>query len=488
MMPAVPNTRSVDHIKVFERSSSYRLTCIALTIWWLAFLYPLIATRSVEDDLQLGADQSAQATSEGSLTNQIIVVSFAVLGIVHLPHALRVLRKRREMIWPVCALAVYVLWATASLFWSDDIALTIRRLGIMILSFVGVIGLGAGFYSRTSEPALRVARHVMYASWVALIVLFVSRFQSTDLTDLFRPEFVLRNTTTLPYMFPLAYGIVAALVLRWSGKIKQIVSLSLFVIVLLLLRGRTQLANTAAVGLLTLSRLIKTGPTRVVCAVIGAVFSAQQIDLATGGWIFRYCVNFLADSSSRLLYYVSRGRGLDDLLSLDGRVPLWQALWPYIYERPLIGYGFGAFWRQDRFYAISLKINWVAPTAHNGSLEEMLGTGVVGLALLLVFWFSTMRATLRVTGKEKRERYLVCGWLLLFLFFYLTGAVELSSFATPLLFSLTALFALLGERIDNSSRRSVSRIDPSFSQELRNYATQQTYGKTILHGSWADPV
>src|SRR6266478_7947785 len=102
-----PNAASLRRVNAFERSNWYRFTCIALMLWWIVSLYPLIATQHVEEDLRREAEEAAQATSEGSLTNQIIVVSFALLGGLYLPRALRLLRTRKEVMWPLCLLGAY---------------------------------------------------------------------------------------------------------------------------------------------------------------------------------------------------------------------------------------------------------------------------------------------------------------------------------------------------------------------------------------------
>jgi len=450
---AAPRTVSLGRVSEFERSNSYRLTCIALTFWWIASLYPLIAASHVGEDLRSGAEAAAQATSEGSVINQLIVVSFAILGGLYLPRALRVLRTRKEVLPPLYLLGAYLLWSAATIFWTDDVTLSIRRLGILILSLIGVLGLGAGFYSQTRERSLTVARHVLYASFIAIVVLLVSRFRTLRFSEVLSPEWILVNdTATLFYMFPLAYGIISALVLPPSARRKQLFSLSLLGLVLLLLKGRTQIEATVAVGLLTSSRLMKHSFTKGTCFILGVIFSLQQIDLATGGRAFRFFVSVLADSSSSLLAYMSRGKGMDDLLSLDGRVPLWQAVWPYVYEHRVIGHGVGAFWNPNRFYEIAVQATWAAPSAHNGLLEELLGTGVIGLLLFLAFWFVSMRSNLRVAKQDKRAGCLVLGWLMLFFFFYITGAIDLTYFQSPTLFSLTALFALLTGPVNHSIR------------------------------------
>src|SRR5207247_216340 len=211
-------------------------------LWWIASLYTLIAAQHLEQDLRSAAEISAQATSEGSVINQVIVVSFAILGGFYLPRAIRVLRTRKEALSPLYPLGAYLLWSATTIFWTDDVTLSIRRLGILILSLIGVLGLGAGFYSQTRERSLTIARHVLYASLIAIIVLLVARFRDLQFSEVLNPEWILvKDTATLPYMFPLAYGMISILVLHSSAGMKQLVSLSLLGIVLLLLKVRTMI-------------------------------------------------------------------------------------------------------------------------------------------------------------------------------------------------------------------------------------------------------
>src|SRR6266550_1516741 len=120
---AAPRTLPLTRVNEFERSSSYRLTCIGLTLWWIASLYPLIAAQHLEQDLRSAAEISAQATSEGSVINQVIVVSFAILGGFYLPRAIRVLRTRKEALSPLYPLGAYLLWSATTIFWTDDVTL-----------------------------------------------------------------------------------------------------------------------------------------------------------------------------------------------------------------------------------------------------------------------------------------------------------------------------------------------------------------------------
>jgi O-antigen ligase len=273
--------------------------------------------------------------------------------------------------------------------------------------------------------------------------------------ELLNPEWTLKyDTPTQYYMFAAAYGLISAIVLYPSAKIKSVVSLLVLGFVLLLLKGRTMIAGTLAASLIISSRLCKRELWRKTAFALGLILSAVQLDLALGGWIVLSCTAFVTDRLVSLLPYLTIGNGTDDLLTLSGRIPLWHTLWPQFRGHPFIGHGFGAFWYPNRFADVYHEVLWPAVVAHNGFLDELLGTGVIGLLLFLAFWFASMQFTLRFAGQDKRSGYLVFAWLLLFLFCNSMGSILQSYFQAPTLFSGTALFAVLAQ----SSRPSFRRL------------------------------
>ena len=52
-------------------------------------------------------------------------------------------------------------------------------------------------------------------------------------------------------------------------------------------------------------------------------------------------------------------------------------------KHPWTGAGFAAFWSPENYARLELIIGGSAVSAHNGYLEELLNTGIVGLAQLL---------------------------------------------------------------------------------------------------------
>jgi exopolysaccharide production protein ExoQ len=77
--------------------------------------------------------------------------------------------------------------------------------------------------------------------------------------------------------------------------------------------------------------------------------------------------------------------------SLTGRTAIWSSVIDSIAKRPLLGYGYQAFWLalEGESYRVVLAVSWVLAQAQNGFLDVMLEMGVAGLAIVvLVFGFA----------------------------------------------------------------------------------------------------
>lgn len=79
------------------------------------------------------------------------------------------------------------------------------------------------------------------------------------------------------------------------------------------------------------------------------------------------------------------------------RFDLWEYAWGYIAQRPILGYGFDAFWslpgRRDVITYVGRV--WDVQQAHNGFIELWLQLGLIGLSGMVSHLFINMRRILR---------------------------------------------------------------------------------------------
>jgi exopolysaccharide production protein ExoQ len=89
--------------------------------------------------------------------------------------------------------------------------------------------------------------------------------------------------------------------------------------------------------------------------------------------------------------------------SLTGRIPMWAHLFDaYLSKRPVLGYGFNAFWYVDAYrMEMGLAAGYPDPIviADNGFIDILINTGYVGSILFSIFYFGAWWQSFRYARK-----------------------------------------------------------------------------------------
>ena len=73
-------------------------------------------------------------------------------------------------------------------------------------------------------------------------------------------------------------------------------------------------------------------------------------------------------------------------VTLTGRTEIWQLVMTSVLKRPILGYGYRAFWNglQGESANLALTVGWTPTGAHNGYLDVWLNLGIIGLVIVLI--------------------------------------------------------------------------------------------------------
>jgi O-antigen ligase len=110
-------------------------------------------------------------------------------------------------------------------------------------------------------------------------------------------------------------------------------------------------------------------------------------------------------------------------VTLTGRSGIWLEAWHAITKRPLMGYGFSAFWlglKGESFNVIA-ALGFVVLHAHNGFLELWLEIGGVGLAVFVISYLRACRCAWRIIRTRDLER---AAWPMYVLLLILLGDMD----------------------------------------------------------------
>jgi exopolysaccharide production protein ExoQ len=162
--------------------------------------------------------------------------------------------------------------------------------------------------------------------------------------------------------------------------------------------------------------------------------------------------------------------------TLTGRTTVWRYVLYRWDENPYLGQGYGALWQvgpQIEAYLRHAEVTgWLMNEAHNGYLDVLAQTGIVGLVLLAVFILSGFLILLFAKQRDLHEpnvwqlfaMYLTLGMLL-----YNITETSFFSGADWLLFVAMCAFALSSGGY--SQARQAERGGPrlSYAASVRNY-------------------
>jgi exopolysaccharide production protein ExoQ len=139
-------------------------------------------------------------------------------------------------------------------------------------------------------------------------------------------------------------------------------------------------------------------------------------------------------------------------LTLTGRTEIWSAVLDSITKRPLLGYGYQAFWLglQGESYRVILAVSWVLAQAQNGFLDVMLEMGVAGLTIvLLVFGFAVRDGVVCLFQSHDQTQLRAVEWYLAIVILTLFYNLDESFLFDPKhLGSMMFLLACVGLRIE----------------------------------------
>jgi len=112
--------------------------------------------------------------------------------------------------------------------------------------------------------------------------------------------------------------------------------------------------------------------------------------------------------------------------TLTGRTVLWSAVEDRIEERPILGYGYSAFWEANGVQSEQVRtaIGWSTPHSHNGLLDMWLDMGLIGvLALVAAYVLALKRAWIALRASMQLDGV----WAMTFLVMLFLGNATESS-------------------------------------------------------------
>ncbi len=326
--------------------------------WWGAGLALFLQTGAIFPLLLLGPDGALGDAARGQLRllNLPAYVIAAALLSRHPRETMLALRRNVPLV-------LLLLLPVLSVLWSLSPSITMRRVTGLLGSALLAYLLATRF---TPRQLLLLVAFVLGPLMISSLLTIAANPGREIQNGVFI------NKNVLGWM--AAYATVVGFAIAWDRRFE----------------GRR--AGLALLGAGLVCLLASQSSTALMSVVAAGVFAVAHSLLRKARGVARMLV-VLVLLQAALLFLSSLHLVIVPVLewlrkdaTLTGRVPLWAEVDRAIEARPLLGYGYQAFWTpaSSGAWQIWAAVGWPAPHAHNGYRETLLGLGAVGTALLVV--------------------------------------------------------------------------------------------------------
>ncbi|MEM9452045.1 MAG: O-antigen ligase [Cyanobacteria bacterium P01_E01_bin.6] len=348
-----------------------------------------------------GANQGDGAKYDASLVQLISICIYAITFALLCMRWKKVLMyvSRDRWILPL------ILFAIASMIWSDAPALTFRR------SFALV---GTSLFGVYLATRYTIRQQVALLGWMFGIAILLS---------------------VLFIIIPPQYGISGGVHSGawrgiWSHKNGLAQKMAIAANVFLILSLSTRQKRWLPCVLLSMAVLLEV-MARSTAGLLAMAITMMILPLVQA---FRWRSRFMIPAvigiiSASSLILISLFYGAETVLaffgedtSLTGRADFWPIVIDKIQEQPLLGYGYEAFWRgfegPSADIAYATMTGFIPTHAHNGILQLWLHLGFIGVFLFLVgLWTTILKSITFIRVSDSFEGLwplLYCSLVILF--------------------------------------------------------------------------
>jgi len=310
-------------------------------------------------------------------------------------------------------LLLFVALAVASIAWSIDPSLSVRRLVRMctiVLACAAFVLMGwhARRYQAVVRPILTIMLLGSICFGLAFPSLAIHQETSAELAGAWRGLANHKNSLGALSCIALILWFHAWL----TREVKLLPALAggaIAATCLVLSRSSTSLAAAVFVMALLVMLLRSADGLRPYLPYLVAM-------LVTTLLVYALAVLNLVPGQGTLMAPIAALTGKD--MWSSGRAEIWAVLADHIRYHPFLGTGYGAYWTAGpvagtESYAFMWRMNSFYPgTAHNGYLDIVNDLGFAGLVLLIAYIVTHVRQSLQLMGVDSHQ-----GALYLALFF-----------------------------------------------------------------------
>jgi exopolysaccharide production protein ExoQ len=328
--------------------------------------------------------------------NVIIATSICLIIVV-------LILSKLSQIVSSCITMKWFTWlsilALASTAWSQFPLATIRGSIYLVLNTLFAFYLYWRFKRQQLMKLLYLLGWVCLGASLVLIVFFpqFGVFKGAG-EEFWQGIYLNKNQCSMMTVFFLA----AACYVKLTGifaRLLRLLQICLSVSVIVMSQSRTGWVLLACLmAYLSFDKLLHRfrADNKIVVAVFSAAIVLPLVAGAVSNW-------------RKVTYYLGKDP------TLTGRTQIWNSAIESAIKRPMVGYGYEAFWNglKGESANASLMSGWAVSSTHNGWLAVWLTLGAIGVSILFCTLFKGIKDAIRCLSADASSYFRWCSCMIL---------------------------------------------------------------------------
>lgn len=335
--------------------------------YWLiiAVVFAVLITVSGQTEYaKIGGDEVYDDLTVGStFTRQVAFLTLAVSSILGMMFLSPATGKR--VYWPLLLPFIgLIALGILSTIWSDLPSMTFKRAIVSSIIIFGGIIIGRIWNAKQFAFALIILSSSFLLISVLLEIYYRSfLFEEYRFSGIFHPSKQAFNCGLLA---------IASTAMFFETRRRGYLALTLLALAFVLLtKSRTGLGATClALGTIGWSHF---NWNQRFLSLVAVLFMGVAMLGALGAFLPTYELEKVA--------LLGRDEESADPRKLTGRLPIWSTALEEFSERPILGFGYGAFWSKKRLGKYERLNGWALTHSHSAYIEALVNIGAIGFSI-----------------------------------------------------------------------------------------------------------
>lgn len=356
----------IDEEIISEKKKNRFMPVFARTVFIVFFAFMFVGNSIPFAERAKNTDEIITSNIVNQIAFPLFFIASLVLLIPKFKQTVSILHKEKLF-------TLFLLWGLATILWSNYPFVSFKRWFQVVIPVL--ITISSALYIKDQEELFRLLKYVLFPYLLISVLSVIFVPAAKDENGVWRALSSSKNNLGQESVINL---IISTIIFFISDYKDKIIATLMIMMCLILLAGSQSVTSMAALMFTVFLAILTLGDKYLRPLKLGRILTVL------GLFTFSAILASALILSPEVLQVLAGGAGKD--LTFTGRTNLWRDILHEANKHLLYGAGFQGYWvvENTKLQALYRIYIWLPNQAHNGYIDIINETGLIGLVLFFL--------------------------------------------------------------------------------------------------------